>query len=162
MVIAPLKGGRPRARDARANADDAGDDGSRRGVGVGRDRGSTSREGRAVRRDAVPGQNTLGSCSRAASACPREGARTVREPVCRALVRRGVVLGGTNEPGTTEIVPALCASTAGDYAETIRAKFLDATRGKGLVPRLSRRARDGECVPTDGTERPPVRVRRAR
>lgn len=57
--------------------------------------------------------------------------------LCAELVRRGVVLGGKSKPGsaTTEIVPVLCASTSGEYAETIRAKFLDATRGEGLVCR---------------------------
>ena len=87
------------------------------------------------RLDAVPGQNTprflLTCCVRLSR--EKEPERFVS--LCAELVRRGVVLGGTNEPGTTEIVPVLCASTAGDYAETIRAKFLDATRGKGLVCR---------------------------
>lgn len=87
------------------------------------------------RLDAVPGQNTprflLTCCVRLSP--EKEPERFVS--LCAELVRRGVVLGGTNEPGATEIVPVLCASTAGDYAETIRAKFLDATRGKGLVCR---------------------------
>ena len=101
------------------------------------------------RLDAVPGQNTprflLTCCVRLSR--EKEPERFVS--LCAELVRRGVVLGGTNEPGTTEIVPVLCASTAGDYAETIRAKFLDATRGKGwCAATFSTRA--GWRVCTDG------------
>lgn len=88
------------------------------------------------RLDAVPGHDArflLTCCVRLSP--EKEPERFVS--LCAELVRRGVVLGGKSKPGsaTTEIVPVLCASTSGEYAETIRAKFLDATRGEGLVCR---------------------------
>ena len=92
--------------------------------------------------DAVPGQDArflLTCCVRLSP--EKEPERFVS--LCAELVRRGIVLrgddparsdgGGTSE--RLEIVPVLCASTAGAYAESVRSRFLDVTNGRGLVCR---------------------------
>ena len=94
------------------------------------------------RLDAVPGQDArflLTCCVRLSP--EKEPERFVS--LCAELVRRGVVLGGDDPArsdggGTSErleIVPVLCASTAGAYAESVRSRFLDVTNGRGLVCR---------------------------
>ncbi len=96
------------------------------------------------RLDAVPGRATrflLTCCVRLSP--EKEPERFVS--LCAELVRRGVVLGGDDPAGggsdgggtseRAEIVPVLCASTAGAYAESVRSRFLQITNGRGLVCR---------------------------
>ena len=47
--------------------------------------------------------------------------------LCAELVRRGVLLDGSKH----ELVPVLCASTKGDYADAVRAEFLSVTKTRG-------------------------------
>lgn len=49
--------------------------------------------------------------------------------LCAELVRRGVLLDGSKH----ELVPVLCASTKGDYADAVRAEFLSVTKTRGYV-----------------------------
>ena len=49
--------------------------------------------------------------------------------LCAELVRRGVLLDGSRH----ELVPVLCASTKGAYADAVRAEFLSVTKTRGYV-----------------------------
>ena len=49
--------------------------------------------------------------------------------LCAELVRRGVLLDGSKH----ELVPVLCASTKGAYADAVRAEFLSVTKTRGYV-----------------------------
>ena len=49
--------------------------------------------------------------------------------LCAELVIRGVLLDGSRH----ELVPVLCASTKGAYADAVRAEFLSVTKTRGYV-----------------------------
>lgn len=49
--------------------------------------------------------------------------------LCAELVRRGVLLDGSRH----ELVPVLCASTKGAYADAVRSEFLSVTKTRGYV-----------------------------